>query len=286
MSGWGRRAAQLVFEIRRERQAIPDAFADYARNPSALVTDLRFKRWARAAGFLGAGLDLLAALCGTDKYGVHHYTPVYEALARPLRRRAISLLELGVGGYGRGLGGESLLMWAAYFSKGRIYGVDIEDKTALSGGRIKVFQCSQTDRQRLTALCDEIGPFDLVIDDGSHVNPHQIESFRILWPYVKDGGWYVIEDVQTSYWPSYGGGAPGSPAYASSCMSFFKALADSVNQCEFLEPARIDTEPSIGQIAFHHNMIVLRKDASSRTSNVPLQREAVRAALMKPRSGG
>lgn len=285
MSEWGRRAAQRVFQVRRERQAIPDAFPDYARNPAALATDLRFKGWARAAGFLGAGLDLLAALCGTDKFGVHHYTPVYEALARPLRRRAIALLELGVGGYGRGLGGESLLMWAAYFSNGRIYGVDIEDKTALSRGRIKVFQCSQTDRPRLTALCDEIGPFDLVIDDGSHVNPHQIESFRILWPYVKDGGWYVIEDVQTSYWPSYGGGPPGSPAYASSCMSFFKALADSVNQCEFLEPARIETEPSIGQIAFHHNMIVLRKDASPRTSNVPLQREAVRAALLKPRSG-
>jgi len=273
-----------VFDIRRERQAIPDAFPDYARNPAALATDLRFKGWARAAGFLGAGLDLLAALCGTDKFGVHHYTPVYEALARPLRRRAVSLLELGVGGYGRGLGGESLLMWAAYFSKGRIYGVDIEDKSALSRGRIKVFQCSQTDRERLSALCAEIGPFDLVIDDGSHVNAHQIESFRILWPAVKDGGWYVVEDVQTSYWPAYGGGMPGAPAYASSCMSFFKALADSVNQCEFLEPARIQTEPSIGQIAFHHNMIVLQKNQSPRASNAPLHREAVRAALMKPGS--
>lgn len=285
MRGWGRRAAQLVFDIRRERHAIPNVFPNLARNPAALATDLRFKGWARAAGFLGAGLDLLAALCGTDKFGLHHYTPVYEALARPLRRRAISLLELGVGGYGHGLGGESLLMWAAYFPRGRIYGVDIEDKSALSRGRIKVFQCSQTDRQRLAALCDEIGPIDLVIDDGSHVNPHQIESFRILWPYVKDGGWYVVEDVQTSYWPSYGGGTPGSPAYASSCMSFFKSLADSVNQCEFLEPARVETEPSIGHIAFHHNMIVLQKNQSPRTSNVPLQREAVRKALIKPRSG-
>lgn len=285
MSAWGRRAAQMVFDIRRERQAIPNVFPNLARNPAALATDLRFKAWARAAGFLGAGLDLLAALCGTDKFGLHHYTPVYEALVRPLRRRAISLLELGVGGYGHGLGGESLLMWAAYFPRGSIYGIDIEDKSALSRGRIKVFQCSQTDRQRLSALCAEIGPFDLVIDDGSHVNAHQIESFRILWPYVKDGGWYVVEDVQTSYWPSYGGGTPGSPAHASSCMSFFKALADSVNQCEFLDPARVETQPSIGHIAFHHNMIVLRKDQSPRTSNVPLQRESVRAALMKPGSG-
>ena len=282
MSGWGRRAAQWVFDIRRERQAIPNVFPHYARNPAALATDLRFKGWARAAGFLGAGLDLLAALCGTDKFGLHHYTPVYEALARPLRRRPISLLELGVGGYGHGLGGESLLMWAAYFSKGRIYGLDIEDKSALSRGRIKVFQCSQTDRERLSALCAEIGPFDLVIDDGSHVNAHQIESFRILWPYVKDGGWYVVEDVQTSYWPSYGGGMPGAPAYEKSCMRFFKALADSVNQAEFLEKPRFDTEPAIGHIAFHHNMIVLKKDQTQRVSNVPLGNEKVRAALLKP----
>ena len=284
MSGWGRRAAQRVFDIRRERQAIPNVFPNLARNPAALATDLRFKSWARLAGFLGAGLDLLAALCGTDKFGLHHYTPVYEAIARPLRRQAISLLELGVGGYGHGLGGESLLMWAAYFPKGRIYGLDVEDKSALSRGRIKVYQCSQTDRARLTALCAQIGPFDLVIDDGSHVNADQIESFRILWPYVKDRGWYVVEDVQTSYWPSYGGGMPGSADYASSCMSFFKALADSVNQCEFLEAPRVATEPSIGHIAFHHNLIVLQKDQTPRASNVPLHRESLRAALTKRKS--
>ena len=278
------RLARLVFDTRRERQAIPDAFPNYARDPVALATDLRFKRWARIAGFFGAGLDLLAALCGTDKYGVHHYTPVYEALARPLRSKPVTLLELGVGGYGHGLGGESLLMWAAYFRRGRIYGLDIEDKTALSRGRIKVYQCSQTDRARLEALGAEIGPFDFVIDDGSHVSAHQIESFRILWPFVKDGGWYVVEDVQTSYWPHYGGGTPGSPRHESSCMSFFKSLADSVNECEFLERPGAEIVPSIGHIAFHHNLIVLRKDESRRSSNVPLGNEKVRAALMKPKS--
>jgi hypothetical protein len=278
------RLARLVFDLRRERQAIPDAFPNYTRDPVALATDLRFKRWARIAGFFGAGLDLLAALSGTDKYGVHHYTPVYEALARPLRRQPVRLLELGVGGYGHGLGGESLLMWAAYFRRGRIYGLDIEDKTALSRGRINVVQCSQTDRTRLEALGAEIGPFDFVIDDGSHVSAHQIESFRILWPFVKDGGWYVVEDVQTSYWPNYGGGTPGSPRHQSSCMGFFKSLADSVNECEFLERPGAETAPSIGHIAFHHNLIVLRKDESRRTSNVPLGNEKVRAALMKPRS--
>jgi hypothetical protein len=276
--------AQQVFEARRARRAIPDVFPNYASDPAALALDRWFKRLARLAGLFGARLDLLAALCGTDKYGLHHYTPVYEALARPLRRRRVTLLELGVGGYGHGLGGESLLMWEAYFRRGRIYGVDIEDKTALSRGRVKVFQCSQTDRERLAALGQEIGPFDIVIDDGSHVSADQIASFPILWPFVKDGGWYVVEDVQTSYWPSYGGGTPGTPGHAASCMSFFKSLADSVNECEFLEHGRIATEPAIGHIAFHHNMIVLRKDLAERRSNVPLSNPALRKQLLKPRS--
>jgi hypothetical protein len=270
MSALGRSLARLVFNIRHSGQAIPD------------VTDLRFKKWARLAGLFGANLDLIAALCGTDKFGLHHYTGVYEELTRPLRRRPISLLELGVGGYGLTLGGESLLMWAAYFPKGRIHGIDIEDKTALSKGRIKVFQCSQTDRDRLTALCGEIGPFDFVIDDGSHINSHQIESFRILWPFVKDGGSYVVEDVQTSYWPAFGGGMPGSPLYQSSCMNFFKSLADSVNESEFLEAPRFETDRTVGQIAFHHNLIVVTKELSRRTSNLPLGDEAVRSVLMKP----
>ncbi len=279
------RLAQLAFEARRERRAIPELFPDYARDPAAAALDQRFKRWARIAGWFGAGLDLLAALCGTDKFGLHHYTPVYEQLARPLRRRPVRLLELGVGGYGRALGGESLLMWQAYFRRGRIYGIDIEDKSALSRGRVKVYQCSQTDRARLTALAGEIGPFDFVIDDASHVSADQIASFGILWPFVKDGGWYVVEDVQTSYWPAYGGGAPGSPAHAASCMGFFKALADSVNECEFLERGRVHAEPSVGQIAFHHNLIVLGKALAPRTSNAPLANEAVRARLLKPMSG-
>jgi len=278
------RLARLVFSIRRSRQALPDAFAGSAPGLAALATDLRFKRWARLAGLLGANLHLLAALCGTDKFGLHDYTAVYEELTRPLRRRAVTLLELGVGGYGRHLGGESLLMWAAYFPKGRIYGIDIEDKTALSRGRIKVFQVSQTDRDALASLCRQIGPFDFVVDDGSHVNAHQIESFRILWPFVRDGGSYVVEDVQTSYWPSYGGGMPGSRGYQSSCMNFFKSLADSVNQCEFLEAPRFETDAGIGRIAFHHNMIVVTKDASPRSSNLPLGDKALRARLMRPRA--
>lgn len=279
--------ADLVMKLRFERRAV-STYSDFLRNPQAQAFDRALKqRWLPLAAFFRAGMDTLAALAGTDKYGQHFYTEVYEALARPHRRKPVTLLEVGVGGFEGWLGGESLLMWAAYFQKGSIYGIDVVDKTALSRGRIKVFQCSQVDRERLTALAREIGPFDFVIDDGSHMNRHQIETFRILWPFVKDGGAYVVEDVQTSYWPMFGGGVFGSPAYQRSCVSFFKSLCDSVNLPEFLEPPGPDTrlDHTIASVAFHHNLIVLTKDVTKRVSNLALDRPAVRANLIQPANG-
>jgi hypothetical protein len=278
------RLTRLVLAVRHTYGAMPPEPGD-AR---ALAADRFLKRCAGPAGRLGAHLNLIAALCGTDKFGQHFYTDVYEALARPLRKAKVSLLELGVGGYAGALGGESLLMWASYFRKGRIYGIDLYDKTALSQGRIKVLQCSQVDRERLTALSREAGPFDFIVDDGSHRSDHQIESFRILWPFVKDGGIYIVEDVQTSYWPAFGGAALGTTAHQGTCMAYFKRLVDSVNACEFLDPvpAGLELEASIGSITFHHNLIVLVKDTTERFSNMPLHDPDTRSVLAKAAAGG
>jgi hypothetical protein len=47
--------------------------------------------------------------------------------------------------------------------------------------------------------------FDIIIDDGSHVNEHVITTFEYLLPILNNEGLYVIEDTQTAYWPEYGG---------------------------------------------------------------------------------
>jgi hypothetical protein len=250
--------------------------------PPGTPLDRHLQHFGRLAGWCGAGLDLLAALYGTDKFGEHEYTPVYEGLMRPARRKPVRLLEIGVGGYAGAPGGESLRMWASYFRRGRITAIDLYDKTALSAGRVQVFQCSQVDAPKLSALAQEHGPFDFIIDDGSHLNAHQIETFGILWPHLKDGGVYIVEDVQTSYWPSYGGGALGTPGYGKSCMRWFKELADSVNLPEFLQPPPAGLDATLGSIAFHHNLIVLTRDLAERYSNARLDDPALRAQLMQP----
>jgi hypothetical protein len=71
----------------------------------------------------------------------------------------------------------------------------------------------------------EYGPFDMILDDGSHMNEHVIYSFEHLFQSVKSGGVYAIEDVSTSYWPWYGGGLKDP----KSMMEYFKNLTDDVN---------------------------------------------------------
>ena len=62
------------------------------------------------------------------------------------------------------------------------------------------------------------GPWDIIIDDGSHVPYHMVFSFFSLWKAVVPGGLYVIEDVETNYWK------PGSKVYGhlgGTCESEF-----------------------------------------------------------------
>jgi hypothetical protein len=281
----GSAMTRLVLRLRAHAGAEADR---QSMDPRALALHRRLGRIGRWVGAVSGNLDLLAALYGTDKFGKHEYTPVYRELMQGRRREPVRLLEIGVGGWEGELGGESLSMWSTYFPKGRIFAIDVYDKTSLSRGRVKVYQCSQTDGIRLAEIAREAGPFDFIIDDGSHANAHQIASFGILWPFVADGGVYIIEDVQTSYWPAYGGGPVETAGYAGSCVNYVKGLVDSVNLPEFLEPAapRLKLDPTIGRISFHHNLIAITRDTALRRSSVDLGREDLRRNLMTRPAGG
>ncbi|MGH7175060.1 MAG: hypothetical protein ACREGR_01725, partial [Minisyncoccia bacterium] len=49
----------------------------------------------------------------------------------------------------------------------------------------------------LTSLCNALNvQYDVVIDDGNHQIVSQVMSLFYLWPHIKKGGVYVVEDVQ------------------------------------------------------------------------------------------
>ena len=180
-------------------------------------------------------LTELAEEFGSDKWGVHRYTPHYERHLTGLRERATLVLELGIGGYAREKqGGASLKMWKWFFPGAQIVGVDIEDKSFVDQRRITSYLGSQTDRALMEQIVRDHGAPTLVVDDGSHRPQDVVDSFAILFPLLADGGLYVIEDLQTTYWPQWGGNL--DPDDPSPSMAMVRRLVDGLNHEELLDP--------------------------------------------------
>lgn len=120
----------------------------------------------------------------------------YQRLLFSMEREPRSILEIGV------KGGGSTAFWKALFPAATVVGMDIKlrwglDAVPSEDGVIYV-QGDQTDVARLEEIARVHGPFDVVIDDGSHVSDHQVITMRSLLPHVTAGGLYVVEDINTS----------------------------------------------------------------------------------------
>jgi len=167
-------------------------------------------------------LSELAERYKTDKGpSLHNYTPIYNRYFESIRLRPLNILEIGVGGYKNPTsGGESLRMWSDYFPFSWITGIDIERKDIVINHRTKIYQGSQVDTQFFQKVIDERGPFDIIIDDGSHLPQHHIDSFNFLFRKgLNKAGIYVIEDLNTAYEPSM-------RCELGSSIDYFKAFLD------------------------------------------------------------
>jgi len=105
----------------------------------------------------------------------------------------VRYLELGV------LGGASLNAMHEYFTNtDRVVGIDINPASKQHqdvSKDIYVEVGSQDDSEFLTHVHNIHGPFDVMLDDASHVGRLTIESFKILFPLLKNGGLYIVEDT-------------------------------------------------------------------------------------------
>jgi hypothetical protein len=136
-----------------------------------------------------------------------NYTDVYEAYLAPIRHEKVNILEVGMGvpgdawesniAHGRNTGGgASIKMWHDYFPNGQIFGADINPAPHLDGDRVKTFVLDQGDPAALNRFVQEAGvEFDLIIDDGSHRPDHQQITLSALFPHLKPGALYFVEDL-------------------------------------------------------------------------------------------
>lgn len=165
--------------------------------------------------------DLAAIFSSTP--GVHkwaHYLPIYERLLSPNRSRPIRMLEIGV------YKGGSLEMWRRYLHPSSlIVGIDINPSCKQyedPDRNVHVRIGSQADPEFLANVADEFGPFNVILDDGSHRSAHMVTTFQHMFDSVAEGGVYVVEDIHADYWPSF----RDSPM---SFVDFTKFLIDAMH---------------------------------------------------------
>lgn len=133
----------------------------------------------------------------TDKAFFHSFTDFYYEYFKNLKENNLNILELGINH------GKSLMMLRDFFTNSTVYGIDINPNSVKDyGPRIKTFLCSQTDNNKLTELFRNI-QFDIIIDDGSHMTLHQLQSLGFLFKYLKKSGLYICEDLHTSVISSF-----------------------------------------------------------------------------------
>ena len=209
-------------------------------------------------------LGSLARKFGSDKWGDHFYTRHYDRHFAEFREQRIKLLEIGIGGFeSPTLGGESLRMWKYYFRRGMIYGLDVFDKSPIDEPRIHTIMGDQSDPECLKAIADGLGPLDIIIDDGSHLSSHIITSFTALFPYVIDGGLYVIEDLHTSYWPGWNGNRNDVNDPATT-IGFLKTLLDGLHYQDQMPGSSVKPSSitqNVRGIHIYHNIAFIEKGA-------------------------
>jgi hypothetical protein len=168
-------------------------------------------------------LSQLSSLCGSDKH-VHGFTEFYEKFVKDLDPQVVC--EIGMGGLipphweaykhiEQDNPGGSSRMWLKYFPHSKVFVMDnfsqvtpddvervVNELVQASDGRYTLFEGDQSLRKDLDRFVETIGAeIDFLVDDGGHQMHQQQVSLSVLFPRIKRGGLYSIEDLHTSFNP-------------------------------------------------------------------------------------
>lgn len=124
---------------------------------------------------------------GCDKCTNHDYSEAYEGLFRGLRDEVKWVMEVGVAD------GSCLLAWREIFPNATVVGMDVHHSDKAHGERIE-FHLGD---QRLQHDCENAAggrQFDLIVEDATHKLANTLLTFYWLWPFVRPGGMYVVEE--------------------------------------------------------------------------------------------
>jgi hypothetical protein len=190
------------------------------------------------------------------------YWRIYDSYFPKARAKSFDLVELRV------FTGESLKIIGTHFFNARILGLDRDLKTIDFSQFPNLFyqRCDQSDAEAIRAIVTKFSRApDIIIDDASHLGGPTLASFNALFPLLRQGGLYCIEDWATGYWKDWEDGSPLEhreakngkgkrfPSHDFGLVGVVKSLVD-----------RIGSE--IEAIYFHKWVVILKKSDTSNTS--------------------
>ncbi len=197
------------------------------------------------------------------------YLSYYDELFSSRKDDPIRLFEIGI------QNGGSLETWSSYFKNAQsITGCDIDEKCRqlkYDDPRVSVI----VGNANTTSIFQEAiakGPFDVIIDDGSHLSEDILASFLNYFPTLAPGGIYVVEDTHAVYQR-----AATNIHNKANALDFFKALTDVVNYQFWFSDEKIEnllapymgcavpaflTAGWIHSVAFQNSIVTIRKALS------------------------
>jgi hypothetical protein len=159
-------------------------------------------------------------------------------------------------------------MWSEYFPNAKIVGLDINEECLQhEEGAISVRIGDASNPGFLFDVIHEFGRPLVVLDDGSHRWDHQIQALQVLFPVLRPSGFYVVEDLDTSF-AAHLAQAPFEGFSAISAFDYLSMLARrTVADAAFgnEKPQDLFIEENyrwVGSVDFGRRTCVVSKQAS------------------------
>ena len=126
-----------------------------------------------------------------NKITAHGYAKFYEDLFKPLKDKSLKILEIG------SFYGNASAALFFYFRNSLIYSADINpDMYKYKGSRLNNFFVDSSSKESIVKnILNQNIEFNIVIEDASHMLKDQIITLFMLFPKIKKGGIFIIEEI-------------------------------------------------------------------------------------------
>jgi hypothetical protein len=192
----------------------------------------------------------------SDKWD--RYFDVYDRHFEKFKGKNITFIEVGV------QNGGSLEMWSRYFGpESKIYGIDVDPKCSdlvYDNPNVKIIIGDQASEEFWDKTLLEIGPVDIMVEDGGHHMKQQIVTFEKVFPIINSNGVYICEDTHTSYWDDYSGGYKNMASFIEYSKNFVDVL-----HYEFMRNGhgqikdKANLSKGLSSISYYDSMVVFEK---------------------------